>query len=162
MTTLKYKNYIATIEVDCTEEIVIGHVHGLKDKISFHTEYLAKIKEEFHTAVDDYLAFCEELGEQPEKPFSGSILFRTTPAIHREVALAALESEKSQAQFIEDAVVHFLHRSSECNRCQKATVQGITLIARTVDLLDTQLRQVDITGWQGQQDVHKLGVYRNG
>ena len=36
--------------------------------------------------MDDYLEFCEEHGEKPEKPFNGKILVRVKPEIHRSLS----------------------------------------------------------------------------
>jgi hypothetical protein len=45
--------------------------------------------------VDDYLAFCAERGETPDKPFSGQFVARVSPELHRRASLAASQAGKS-------------------------------------------------------------------
>src|SRR5262249_23937678 len=37
-------------------------------------------------SVDDYLEFCAERGESPEKPYSGHFVVRIEPELHRALA----------------------------------------------------------------------------
>jgi predicted HicB family RNase H-like nuclease len=160
MATMKYKKYVATIEIDPNEGIIYGRVHGLKDSISFHTNDPARIKDEFHAAVDDYIAFCEDLGEKPEKPFNGSMLVRTTPEVHRQIAMAAIEAGKTQGQLVEDAVVNHLHKKHECKQCQKTTVQDITHLVKTIELFSSQDQQEEFS-WHRSEKLHDYGVYKH-
>ncbi len=50
---------------------------------------MAELKKAFQDSVDDYLAFCKERGEEPEKPFSGQFVVRAEPELHRAVVTAA-------------------------------------------------------------------------
>jgi predicted HicB family RNase H-like nuclease len=49
----------------------------------------------FHDSIDDYLAFCRQRGETPDKPFSGQFVTRIPPELHRQVNVAAAVSGKS-------------------------------------------------------------------
>ena len=62
-------------------------------------------EEEFHNSVDDYLEWCTELGEEPDKPFSGKLPFRTTPENHRQIYLAAKKANKSINAWMDDVLV---------------------------------------------------------
>lgn len=53
--TMAYKGYIARIEYDCRDEIFIGHVLDVDDRISFHGDTVAGLKASFHAAVEHYL-----------------------------------------------------------------------------------------------------------
>ena len=53
------------------------------------------MKTAFQESIDDYLAFCKQRGEEPNKPFSGQFITRIPPELHREVNLAASISGKS-------------------------------------------------------------------
>jgi predicted HicB family RNase H-like nuclease len=46
--------------------------------VTFKGKTVEEARQEFYNSVDDYLAFCEDLGEEPDKPFSGKLRFRTT------------------------------------------------------------------------------------
>lgn len=92
---MTYKGYTADIEVDMEAGILFGRVIDIKDVVTFKGKTVEEVRAEFHNSVDDYLAFCEELGEEPDKPFSGKLPFRTTPARHRKIFLAAKKAGKS-------------------------------------------------------------------
>jgi len=53
------------------------------------------LKTAFQESIDDYLAFCKQRGEEPNKPFSGQFVARIPPELHRQVNLAASISGKS-------------------------------------------------------------------
>ena len=84
---LQYKGYVGTVEAD--DGTFVGRVSGLKDVITFEGETFAKVEQVFHDSVDDYLAFCAERGEQPDRPFSGKIPLRVDPEVHRKAAVRA-------------------------------------------------------------------------
>lgn len=67
----------------------------IKDVITFKGETVEEARQAFHDSVDDYLEWCEELGEEPDKPFSGKLPFRTTPEHHRKIFIAATKAGKS-------------------------------------------------------------------
>jgi predicted HicB family RNase H-like nuclease len=92
---MTYKGYTADIQVDAEAEILFGRVIDIKDVVTFKAKTVEEARQEFHKSVDDYLAFCEELGEEPDKPFSGKLPFRTTPEHHRKIFIAAKKANKS-------------------------------------------------------------------
>ena len=63
-----------------------------------------ELEREFHNSVDDYLEWCKELGEEPNKPFSGNLPFRTTPEKHRQIYLAAKKANKSINAWMDDVL----------------------------------------------------------
>ena len=50
-------------------------------------------------SIDDYLEFCLERGEEPDKPF-GRLMLRLSAALHRKVYVTALKEGKSLNQWI--------------------------------------------------------------
>ena len=92
---LKYKGYAATVKLDEDAGVLHGEVIGTRDVITFQADSVENVIREFHASVDDYLAFCAELGETPEKPLSGQFLVRATPELHRRVHVAAHASGMS-------------------------------------------------------------------
>jgi predicted HicB family RNase H-like nuclease len=89
MTTMIYNGYQAAIEFDDEAELFHGEVAGLRDVITFQGKSVAELKKAFKESVADYLAFCKERSEEPEKPFSGQFVVRTNPTAHRQAALMA-------------------------------------------------------------------------
>ena len=55
----------------------------------------------FRDSVDDYLEFCSQRGESPEKPYSGQFALRLDPALHRQLAHIAEETATSLNALIE-------------------------------------------------------------
>ena len=67
---LDYKGYIGTLEAE--DGVFFGRVAGLRDVITFEGTTFAEVEQVFHESIDDYLAFCAERGEAPDRPYSGS------------------------------------------------------------------------------------------
>ncbi|MBE0531710.1 MAG: type II toxin-antitoxin system HicB family antitoxin [Rhodospirillales bacterium] len=78
----EYKGYVGT--VDAAEGVFAGRVIGLRDVITFEGGTYAEVERAFRESVDDYLAFCAERGEPPDKSFSGNMMIRTEPELHRK------------------------------------------------------------------------------
>lgn len=55
----------------------------------------------FRDAVDDYVETCRAVGKQPEKPYSGKIMFRFSPEVHARAALKAELEGKNLNQWAE-------------------------------------------------------------
>jgi len=86
---MHYKGYIGKIEFDEDADLFHGEVVNTRDVITFQGRSVDELKQAFHESVDDYLDFCAERGEAPDKPFSGRFVVRVDPEIHREAATAA-------------------------------------------------------------------------
>ena len=89
------------------EEIVKAAPEGARvvDTAPLHLdEIIAEIKAAFHEAVDDYLETCAGAGKQPERPFSGKVMFRISPEVHARAALAAQLAGKSLNQWAEEVL----------------------------------------------------------
>lgn len=86
---MEYKGYIAKVEFDDEAEIFHGEVINLRDVITFQGTSVTELQRAFQESVEDYLAFCAERGEEPEKPFSGKFSVRIDPELHRQITLQA-------------------------------------------------------------------------
>lgn len=101
---IHYRDYIGSIEFSEEDAVFHGKVIGIKDMISFEGDSVKNLTEDFHNAVDEYLAFCAESGKQPEKPFKGSFNVRIQPELHRLAVLVASARGVSLNAFVEDAI----------------------------------------------------------
>jgi len=72
-----------------------GEVINLRDVITFQGETVEELAPGLPRIVDDYLAFCAERNEEPEKPYSGTFTVRIPPELHRDIALQARLTDKS-------------------------------------------------------------------
>jgi predicted HicB family RNase H-like nuclease len=84
---LEYKGYTGLIEPD--DGVFSGRVIGLRDVVTFEGTTYSEVEQAFRASVDDYLTFCAERGEQPDRPYSGKIPLRVEPDIHRRAATRA-------------------------------------------------------------------------
>lgn len=103
---LIYKSYIGHVEFDDEAEIFYGEVINTRDVITFQGNTVAKLKKAFHDSVDDYLAFCKERNEAPEKPFSGKFNLRLDPELHKQVYIAARQHKVSLNEWVSEAIKH--------------------------------------------------------
>jgi len=92
---MQYKGYVGKVEFDDEAGIFHGEVLDTRDVITFQGTSVAELKTAFQESIDDYLAFCQERGEEPDKPFSGQFVTRVPPELHRQVNRAASISGKS-------------------------------------------------------------------
>ena len=104
---MKYKGYTGIVEFDEESQVLFGRVIGLRDVITFEGDSVAEVIQAFHDSVDDYLEFCAERGESPEKPYSGQFVLRLDPQLHRELANAAEEQTTSLNAFIEGVLTQY-------------------------------------------------------
>jgi len=89
---LSHKGYSGTVKFDADEEIFHGEVSGLRDVVTFQGRSVREIKRAFRDSIDDYLELCEQTGRSPDKPFSGRLIVRMPPDLHRALHdLAAAE-----------------------------------------------------------------------
>jgi predicted HicB family RNase H-like nuclease len=92
---MEYKGYLGRVEFDDEAGIFHGDVINTRDVITFQGTTVGELKEAFRDSVEDYLAFCSERGEEPERPFSGQFVTRVSPDLHRRINLVATLSGKS-------------------------------------------------------------------
>ena len=97
--TMTHKGYSARIEYDDEDGIFVGHLAGIRDGVGFHAASVEELREAFHEAVDDYLETCAKVGKDPQRAYSGQVMFRVDPDVHRRAAVAAELSGKSLNQW---------------------------------------------------------------
>lgn len=81
--------YEARVAFDDEASVFFGEVMHLRDVITFQGTSVDELRTAFVDSVEDYLEFCREKGEEPEKPYSGKFLLRVEPDEHRQFARAA-------------------------------------------------------------------------
>ncbi len=101
---MNYKNYSARIDYDDEDGIFIGKIAGIRDGVGFHGETVDELRAAFYEAVEDYIETCAKVGKEPQKAFSGQVMFRVSPEVHRKAALAAELSGKSLNQWAEEVL----------------------------------------------------------
>jgi predicted HicB family RNase H-like nuclease len=104
MNTMTYKGYIGTVAYSEDDDLFFGKIEGINALINFEGESVKQLKEAFHEAVDDYLAYCEENGIKPHKSYSGSLNVRISPETHSRIALLASQAGVSINAFIKETL----------------------------------------------------------
>lgn len=104
MNVMTYKGYEAIVQYDEGAEIFHGEVMNLRDVITFQGSSVAELKQAFADSVEDYLAFCKERGEEPEKPYSGQFVVRVDPPLHKAAAVAAKRAGMSLNRWVAAAL----------------------------------------------------------
>lgn len=99
---MKYKGYEAVVQFDEDASIFHGEVINTRDVITFQGTSVKELKKAFKESVEDYLAFCKERGEEPDKPFSGNFVVRIRPDLHRRLYAQAKKAGQSLNAFIEE------------------------------------------------------------
>ena len=105
---LEYKGYHTKIDFDSESMTLRGKIEGINDYIDFECDSTSNVEAEFHSAVDDYLSFCKEVGKTPEKEYKGSFNIRISPDLHKRVALLALKEGCSLNSIIEKAITAYV------------------------------------------------------
>jgi predicted HicB family RNase H-like nuclease len=102
--SMSYKGYSARIAYDDDDGIFTGRIAGIRDGVGFHADTVEALRDAFHEAVEDYIETCAKVGKEPQKAYSGQVMFRVDPEVHRKAALAAELSGKSLNQWAEEAL----------------------------------------------------------
>lgn len=92
---LKYKGYSGNVIYDDVSKIFHGEILDTKDVITFQGRTVDEIEQAFRDSIDDYLQFCAERNEKPDKPFSGKFVLRMTPHLHHQIHVRAARAGKS-------------------------------------------------------------------
>ena len=104
MNTMTYKGYIGSAAFSEKDNVFFGKIEGINGLVNFEGESVKELTEAFHEAVDDYLAYCEDEGIEPDKSYSGVLNVRLTPAIHRQIAMLARQAGLTLNAYIKDAL----------------------------------------------------------
>ena len=99
-----YEGYYGKAEYDVEDDLFHGEVIGVRDVVTFQGRTPGELRRAFRESVDDYLAFCAQRNESPEKPYSGKFLARIHPDVHRKLSLMAGATGKSMNQFVADCL----------------------------------------------------------
>ncbi len=101
---MEYKKYFAKVEFDDQANIFYGEVINLRDVVTFEGKTVDELRKAFTDSVEDYLDFCAERGEEPEKPYSGKFLLRVDPEFHKMLVVQARKKGKSLNTWVCDTL----------------------------------------------------------
>jgi predicted HicB family RNase H-like nuclease len=99
---LEYKGYTGNVEFDPEAGLFHGEVLDTRDVITFQGTSVEDLQQAFRDSVDDYLDFCTERNEEPDKPFSGRLMVRLSSDLHRKLYVEAKRGGKSLNELISE------------------------------------------------------------
>jgi predicted HicB family RNase H-like nuclease len=101
---MEYKGYIGKVEIDEEAGVLHGEVINLRDVVTFEGETVEEVQLAFRESVEDYLEFCAQRGEEPEKPFSGKFVVRLPVELHRKAYIQARLADKSLNGWVKEVI----------------------------------------------------------
>jgi len=101
---MTYKGYLGSVSYSEKDNVFFGKIEGINGLVNFEGESVQELQNAFHEAVDDYLAYCEEEGIEPNKRYSGVLNVRLSPAIHRQIAMLAKQAGMTINSYIREAL----------------------------------------------------------
>ena len=101
---MQHKGYAGKVEFDADAGILHGEVLGIRDVVTFQGASVAEVQKAFRESVEDYLTFCKQRGESPDKPRSGQFLVRIDSELHRKASLFAEVEGRSLNSVISEAL----------------------------------------------------------
>ncbi|MCC6587300.1 MAG: type II toxin-antitoxin system HicB family antitoxin [Bryobacterales bacterium] len=61
-----------------------------------------ELQKALRDSIEEYLKFCHDRGEDPDKPYSGNFIVRVDPELHRELAIRAATKGVSLNAFVRE------------------------------------------------------------
>jgi predicted HicB family RNase H-like nuclease len=110
---MEYKGYFGKVVFDEDANIFHGEVINLRDVITFEGETVDELRQAFHDSVDDYLEFCAERGEDPERPYSGKFVVRVDPELHKRITIEARKRGVSINSLVSEALAKTIDETSQ-------------------------------------------------
>jgi predicted HicB family RNase H-like nuclease len=102
--TLSYKGYLAHVDFDDEDNLLVGRIVGIEDGVTFHSDNVAELEASFREAVEDYLETCTKIGKTPELSYSGRLTLEVDPELHRRAARAAEKAGLDLTQWAREAL----------------------------------------------------------
>lgn len=108
MDVLEYKGYVTKVHYDVETKKLYGKVQGIVDAVNYESDTIDGVEAAFHDSVDRYLEFCAAVKRRPCKAFKGQFNVRMKPAMHKAMAVWAMEHDTTLNAAMEEAVRTFL------------------------------------------------------
>jgi len=146
MTALHYKEFQGSVEFE-DGKLVVQILH-IDDSISTTVDSASQAQAAFEELVDDYLETCAAVGKEPCKPFKGSFNVRIEPELHRQIAMASVESRQTMNAWVATALQTRVERQKE-KKADRLLVLGLIgreVVSENYTLVKTlQIRDVSLS-----------------
>ena len=105
---LEYKGYCGTVEFSSGDQVLFGKVLGINSLISYEADNVRALKEDFESAVDDYIEACLEKGVEPEKAYRGKFNVRVSPELHKKLVVLSSSHGITLNSAVEEAIKSYI------------------------------------------------------
>lgn len=92
---LTHRGYTGHAEYHPEDRVFHGRILEIDDVVTFEGRSVDELEQAFRDSVEEYLAYCEETGRRPDKPFSGRLNLRMSPELHRRLHIRAEREGRS-------------------------------------------------------------------
>jgi predicted HicB family RNase H-like nuclease len=79
---LVYKDFIGSVSFSAEDNVFWGKIEGIDDLVTFESDNVEGLKQEFQEAVNDYIETCKEIGKPLFKSCKGSFNVRIPEELH--------------------------------------------------------------------------------
>lgn len=97
---IAYKGYKASVCYEPDDRCFHGTVDNILDVVHFSGSTVEELETAFHESVDDYIAFCREVGKDPERPYLGEVRIHLPKSLYRCLKAAANQEGESLDTYI--------------------------------------------------------------
>jgi len=104
MKLMQYKGFYGSVEVSVEDGCLFGKLEFIEPLVNYQGETVQEIEAAFHQAVDEYLATCQEMGVEPQKPYRGTFNVRIGRDLHRAAAIAAKQRNINLNELVKHAI----------------------------------------------------------
>ena len=108
--SMNYKGYYGSVEFSDEDNVFFGRIIGVNDRITYEGVDVKSLRQDFESAVDEYLETCSQLGKEPEKMYKGIFKVRINPSLHRRLALFSVSNGKTQNAAVEEAIRSYIEQ----------------------------------------------------
>jgi len=109
MNIMELNGYRALIQYDSEIEMFRGEFMGLNGSADFYANDIEGLKKEGAISLKVFLQMCIEDKVEPKKSFSGKFNVRIPPALHEDIASAAISEGKSLNQWVVETLNYASH-----------------------------------------------------
>jgi predicted HicB family RNase H-like nuclease len=102
--TMKFGRYTAVISYDPEIEMFRGEFLDLNGGADFYADSIEKLREEGETSLRVFLDFAKEKQIEPEKKYSGRLVLRLKPEVHRKFKLLASSKDMSLNELLNETL----------------------------------------------------------
>tara|TARA_R110001606_G_scaffold370428_1_gene526863 strand:+ start:593 stop:1084 length:492 start_codon:yes stop_codon:yes gene_type:complete len=106
---LNYRDYFGSVKCSLDDGILHGKIEFINDLVTYQADSIPDLEKSFHEAVDDYIETCAALGREPQKSMSGSFNVRVGEAVHKKIAVKALQEGISLNDYVKSALEKSVH-----------------------------------------------------